>query len=171
MKRFSLVLILILLAGFLLCQQIPIFARYATFANLASFSSVAGFLISIFVVLSLWDIKKQFLFRARVPALHKSLRKHATQLSRYLQDFDNHNEAIDEELSLAEVNISSIRAKAPNGKLKRRLGDLAKEIRIYRKGMGPKLKPNLRSIYVNLNMLIQEISNLRADDQWGTKNG
>jgi hypothetical protein len=141
-----------------------------TFANVASMASIAGFLVSLFVYLTVRNIRREFLFRARLPMLHKSLQKHASQLSRYLQDYDNYRDFIDEELSLAEVNVASLHNKA-RGPLRKNLGGLTADIKEYRNRKTPNSKSDLRSIYLKLNMRIQEITNLRADEQWGENNG
>jgi hypothetical protein len=139
-----------------------------TFENVANLASIGGFLITIFVYRSLRNIRREFLFRATLPTLFKSLQKHASSLSGYLQDFNSYAEAIDVELSTAEVNILNLHAKA-RGSLKKNLLVLSTEIKKYRDASSSRQrsKADVRSIYLKLNMVIQEISNLRADEKWG----
>lgn len=138
--------------------------------SIGSVASIIGLVLTIFIYFGVRKIRRDFLFRARIPALLKKLQKHASKLSRCLQDYSNTKEATDEELSIAEVNLVSLYQKS-YGPLKKSLKSLIKDIRRFRKDDSRSTKQNLRSIYLNINMVVQEINNLREDEKWGATNG
>ncbi|OFW03495.1 MAG: hypothetical protein A3G20_06595 [Acidobacteria bacterium RIFCSPLOWO2_12_FULL_59_11] len=77
--------------------------------DLASIASIAGLLITISVLHTIRKMCTEFLFRARVPDLHRRLQQHAGNISRCLQDHDGFQEQIDEELALVRANLESFK--------------------------------------------------------------
>lgn len=128
-----------------------------------SIASIVGLLISVYLFFAIRAIKRNYLFRARIPALQKKLKKHASNISSALQQYDETQDEILSELSLAEVNLISLKSKT-NGTLKASLSKTVKELQSFRKkGIS---KDKIRSIYLSINMRIQEIENYREDEKW-----
>lgn len=141
---------------------------YITLGNAGSIASIFGFLLTIYVFLTIRAIKRNYLFRARVPVLQKKLQKHASAISTALHRYDESTIKIMEELSLAEVNSFSLQSKT-TGKLKSSLKIVVRDIRHYKSTGGN--KEELRRIYLSMNMIIQEITNFREDDKWESNDG
>jgi chaperonin cofactor prefoldin len=145
------------------------FIGWLNFSNLADFLSIIGFFLSVYVSLGIRKIKKEFLFRARLPDLLKQLQKHATALSTLLDDFQNNQDKIIEELSIAKVNINSLYNKSA-GEVKGSLKKLDVSIDNFLLGQDKNSKI-IRGIYLQMNMVIQEINNLKEDEKWRQGNG
>lgn len=136
---------------------------YMSFSNLGSAASIIGLFLTIYLFFAIRTIKRNYLFRARIPALLKKLKKHASGISSALQRYEESDEQVANELSLAEVNLISLKGKT-KGKIKATINEAVKDIQKYRKDGGS--KKDLRAIYLSINMRIQEIENYREDDKW-----
>ncbi len=140
-----------------------VIVAYFTLGNIGGVASILGFFLTIYVFLTIRAIKRNYLFRARVPILQKKLQKHASSISSMMHSYSDSKNIIMKELSLAEVNSLSLQSKT-KGKMKSSLKALVSDIRYYKKSGGS--KEDLRKIYLSLNMVIQEIANYRDDDKW-----
>lgn len=135
-----------------------------TLTNIANWASIAGLFLSLFLLYSIRSIKKKYIFKGTAPQLQKNLEKHASNLSTYLQDFTENTHPINEELSFAEVNVSSLYSLSDKP-TKKRLKILTNRIKKYRK-KGNGAKQDVREIYLELNMCIQQIKNSLEEEQW-----
>lgn len=137
-----------------------------TFSNISGLASIVGLFFTIYVFLGIRVIQKEFLFRIRLPSLLKKLQQHASTISNQLQKYPETKHEIIEELSIAKVNINSLYKKS-SGSIKTSLKKLETNIDVFRKSeLTDNSKQSLREIYMEMNMVIQEISNLRDDDKW-----
>lgn len=144
---------------------------WCTLSNISGVASIIGLFLTIYVFLSVKKIENEFLFRVRLPSLQKKIQQHASNLSTLLQNYPESKNEIIEELSIAKVNINSLHKKS-TGSVRNSLKKLETKIEEIRKNKLPDdSKHELREIYLELNMVIEEITNLREDDKWRQRGG
>ena len=137
--------------------------------HIGSFASIVGLVLTIYVFMGVRKIKQEFLFRARLPSLLKKIQGHASTISSELPKLPESKNVIVEELAIAQVNIQSLENKS-SGSMRISLKKLRIEIENIRKTDDINKEP-VRAIYLDMNMVIQEISNIREDDKWRHGNG
>ncbi len=144
---------------------------WLSFSNISGLASIFGLFLTIYVFLSIRKIEKEFLFRVRLPSLLRKLQQHASNLSKLLQQYPESENEIIEELSIAKVNINSLYKKS-TGSIKTSLHKLETNIEEYRNTkIAKQTKESIREIYVEMNMVIQEINNQKDDDKWRQRGG
>ena len=114
-------------------------------------------------------MKQEFLFRARLPSLLKKIQSHASSISSELPNLPDSGHTIIEELAIAQVNLQSLESKS-FGSMRTSLKKLRLNIEKLRKNREID-KESIRAVYLEMNMVIQEISNIREDDKWRQGNG
>lgn len=149
-------------------QDIIKFLNKDIFVGIANLLSIVGFIITLYVFFAVRGIKKFYQFKARVPDLNKKLRAHSSELSNCLNDFDGSSPKIEEELALVEITLKSIKRKT-DGDIKQSISNALKQIRNY-PSVNEK-QHELRSIYVHLIQIVEEITDRRKDQQWENDNG
>ena len=137
--------------------------------HIGSFASIVGLGLTVYVFMGVRKIKQEFLFKARLPSLLKKIQGHASTISSELPKLPESKNVITEELAIAQVNIQSLENKS-SGSMRSSLKKLRIEIENIRKDNDIK-KDGIRAIYLDMNMIIQEISNIREDDKWRHGNG
>ena len=137
--------------------------------RLGSLASIIGLVLTIYVFFGVRKIKQDFLFRVRLPSLLKKIQKHASTISIGLSDFPKSKNAIIEEFAIAEVNIQSLENKS-SGAIRSSLKQLRLNIEKLRKTEYIE-KDSIRATYLQMNMVIQEITNIQEDDKWRQGNG
>ena len=144
-------------------------ASWIDLESIGSFASIAGLVVTIYIFFGVRKIKQEFLFRVRLPGLLKKIQNHASAISGELSTFPDSKNAILEELAIAQVNIKSLESKS-FGTMRSSLKKLRLNIEQLR-GKREIEKDSIREIYLEMNMMIQEISNIREDDKWRQGNG
>ena len=130
-----------------------------------SVSSILGLLITIWILFNLNRIRKDFLFKARIPQLIQKLEKHSSLLSTYLQDFGGSRQMINLELGKCRANLRSLRSKLPRNS-KRSVKKLEKQIQKNTPTKAESSKDTIWEIYTDLNSLIEDMKNLEQDKKW-----
>jgi hypothetical protein len=72
---------------------------------------VIGFIITIFVMIGVRQIKGQYTSRIRVPELRMRLVAHASQIGEFLNDYSNNRNQISLEMSNAEPVLQAIKKR------------------------------------------------------------
>ncbi|MEX0740987.1 MAG: hypothetical protein WD071_16765 [Pseudohongiella sp.] len=137
--------------------------------RIGGLASITGLGFTIYVFLGVRKIKQEFLFRARLPSLLKKIQNHASTISSELTNLPDSSHAIIEELAIAQVNIRSLENKS-SGTMRLSLKKLRLIIEEIRENQSID-KNSIRAVYLEMNMVIQEISNIREDDKWSQGNG
>jgi len=130
-----------------------------------SLSSILGLLITFWILLNLNEIRKDFLFRARIPQLIRKLKEHSSRLNKHLQDFDGSIPMINLELGKCRANLRSLRSKLPRNS-KRSVKKLEKQIQKNTPAKAESSKDTIREIYTDLNSVIEDMKNLEQDKKW-----
>lgn len=138
-------------------------------SDIGSYASILGFLLTVAILVSLRNIQKKFLFKVRISDLHHNIKKHASELSSLIQNYSSNKNEIEELLAKALADIASLEQKA-SGSLRQNLKVLSEDIKKYRSNHSHKTKSMLRDIYTDMNLVIQEIYNIREDAKWGLRN-
>lgn len=95
--------------GFL--RSLESLLSWDNFSKLASVFSIAGFGLTLWVLLETRRLKVLYRLRVRGPLLIKDLVKMAATLSSYLNDYSNSNAQIAQELGKIGVKLKSLEAK------------------------------------------------------------
>ena len=90
-------------------------------------SSIAGFILSVFVLLTVRKLKKFYIFTARVPQVNEELGNIASSVSEHLINFDGYTTKTFEILANAEITLKSLGRKV-DGPLKKQVNHLVKDI-------------------------------------------
>jgi hypothetical protein len=131
----------------------------------ASIASILGFFISVLVLYKVRNIEKRFLFNVRVPKLLNQIKSHSTNISEYMLVFDSSKDSIITELSKCEVNLNNLIKKVPFNS-KKNLKKLVKKMKVLRNNKQDMTEENVNDVYLELNMIILEISNIKEDFKW-----
>jgi hypothetical protein len=136
---------------------------------LADLSSMLGLMITIFVARSLGDIKRKFIFNARVGEYLKEFEEISSEMSKYLSDFDSNVNYLVTEIGKVRSNLDSISKKAKKD-IKRRANSIIRKIDRsgYKEGLS---RENAWLIYTEMNIFIQDLRNVREDMRWGSEYG
>lgn len=146
-------------------------------------SSIAGFLLSVFVLLAVRKIKKFYIFTARVPLVNEKLVDIASSISDHLNSFDGYTTKTFKILADAEINLKSLSRKV-DGPLRKQVENLVKEISSINASRHPVIqsiidlltfstsengeteKELLERIYVSLYKITKECSTRYEDARW-----
>lgn len=142
---------------------------WLTFDHIGGLASIVGLGFTIYVFFGVKKIKQEFLFRARLPSLLKKIQNHASTISVELTNLPGSSHTIIEELAIAQVNIKSLENKC-FGTMRASLKKLRLNIEGIRECENVD-KDSIRAVYLEMNMVIQEISNVQEDDKWRQGNG
>lgn len=134
-----------------------------TLSDWGSVASITGLAVTIWVVWTVRNIRNYYVVRTRVPDLAKRLRKHAVNLSEYLNDLPTFAHPAAAELALLEATLGSIKGKL-GGDPKKTVKRLLKTVRDARSA--PVLEEPTRAIYVELVKANEQIKQLQEDLTW-----
>jgi hypothetical protein len=79
--------------------------------DVATLTTLAGFLLTLFVYKEARSLKKVFKRKARVPELHRELRDCATKINNGLSEWDENCDSIKAELLKCAVYVESLKGK------------------------------------------------------------
>lgn len=131
--------------------------------------SVLGAIAAILAYFKIKSIQANFVFQARVPQLQKALEAHSKAISRILGAYDTRKTELDDEFGRCAANVRSLLPKI-SGSTKSTGTALLKRITKRRKNSNLKTEEEARAIYTDLNMLIEELGNVRKDHAWRARN-
>ena len=134
-----------------------------TLSDIGNVASILGLLITILVLINLRNIKRFYVFTARVPELLEKLGKHAGKISVFQKDFSNSGREIELELAEAEIVLKSLRTK-----LNRQAKSSAKRVlnTVKRYNRTNPNQESLWTVYVEIQKLISEVQELQSDLKW-----
>ena len=131
-------------------------------SGLANIQSSISFGLLLWGFVNLRKIKRYYVFTGRVPDLLESLRRHASSISLFLNDFEDSISGISEELARAEIVVKSLKKKL-NREPKRAMGKLLKTMRAYEKSS---TEANLWQAYIGMIKAVDQIEDLQQDMKW-----
>jgi hypothetical protein len=137
-----------------------------TLSDYGNIASIAGFILTIFILLNVRSLRKQYTFKARVPELTRKLNSHASKLADYHQNFEDSREEIILELANSEAVLKSLGEKvnkSTRGSIKILLAQI-KEYNLYKANNNADFLWN--RIYVLMRKLVTELGELQQDLKW-----
>lgn len=134
-----------------------------TFSVLVNVSSVVSFLLTIWVLINVRNIKRNYTFTARAPELVKELSKRTSNILNYRSDFNHNLLEIDRELVRVLVTLDSLEKKV-NRSFRKSIVEAKRTIRNY--SLSNKDKDGLFGVYLTLVRVVSEIEELQKDRTW-----
>ncbi len=147
-------------------EEIIAWIKEIRLSDIADVLEVVGFVLTIYVLITIKKIKNYYVFKARVPDLLKKMSKHASQLSQYHKDFENSKPEILLEIGQAEVILNSL-SKKVGKQVNSSIKEVTKQILYYKTYQE---KSRAWDIYISLQKVHQEIINLQEDRKWESNN-
>jgi len=152
------------------------------FNLLASTASIVSVIITTVVYLNIKNIRKHYIFIARIPELSNNLSEIASSISERLDTFNGFTTIIFQFLADAEINLKSL-SKKSNGELKKSANALIGKIKqaenkssffdkitfnLYKKDLldVKTQKIILQDIYISLYKIKSECDETFKDSQW-----
>jgi hypothetical protein len=142
-----------------------------TFSDIGTIASIIGTItsiislgVSIWVLIELRDIRNVAKLRVRGPKIIKELGQCASNLSGFLDEFEDALTQIDDELATAKAKLKYLRKSLPSdtkGSVRRLLKSIEKcEITLDN-------KEGIRRIYVEMNQVLEEVKDHQKDIRSG----
>jgi hypothetical protein len=141
-----------------------LFGDSGYFSAFADVVSVAGALVSLYVLFTVRSIERRFVYRARLPEWIAALRSSTSRISALLQSFNENLEPLQDELAICISHLKSIRTRSSwrdRARIKVLLGQIEA-------GRGFALeKTQVRFIYTEMLVLLGDLENAANELRWG----
>ena len=134
-----------------------------SFTVLVNTSSLVSLLLTIWVLIGVKSIRRNYTFTARAPELAKELSKRTSKLSEYRNDFDHNLLEIDQELVRVHVILDSLEKKV-NRSSRKSITEAMRTISGY--SFGSKDRDSLFVVYLSLVKVVGELEELQKDRIW-----
>lgn len=136
-----------------------------SFSDVGSITSILAFFITLIILFNIRRIKNFYIFKIRIPELSKKLKIIVSNISDFSNDYESSVYSIDVEVAKCEVFLKSLKRKLPHS-TKKSAKDLIKKLNDYQSTPNKKTEDNLRSIYVSVLKIIEEIKTIEEDYKW-----
>jgi hypothetical protein len=144
-------------------------------SDAAGVASLLSLLVSAYAVFRVRQVRAELITRFTLPDDLNALKKHATALNAFMQDFEVNKTAISVELEKCAANLRKIRKKVPRHIFTLAIAEtptvvidnLIAKIQMYKGAlwMTPKnSKEDVQAIFISLSGVIEEIKNV-PDEQ------
>ena len=134
------------------------------FTAIVNVISVIGFFITIFVWLSVRQIKSQYTSRIRVPELKEKLVAHTSKIGEFLNDYTNNKNQILLELSTIEPILNAIK-KRLGWTERSKVNETIKMVNKIQKNFTGN-EEEIRLIYNHLHGINSELEQWEIDKNW-----
>jgi len=134
-------------------------------SDIGSIASILSFIIALIIFFNVKKIKNFYIFKVRVPDLNKKFENVVSNISNFLNDYENTTNSIDEETAKCEVVLKSLKKKLPRS-LKKSIKNVIERLNNYQNRPYQKTEGNLREIYVNALKILEEIKYIQEDIKW-----
>lgn len=124
---------------------------------------IISFVLTIFVLYDTRKIRSYYRFKGRGPALIKDLSRYSSNISGYLNDFEDFLPQIAEELKRSEAKLKSLEKKL-GGQPKASVKRLRKTIIECEVNLGN--EQGIRDVYLEMVKVIEEVKDHRKDLDW-----
>lgn len=140
-----------------------IFDLEISLSAFADVTSIIAFALTIYVSLSINEIKKKYMLKATVPDVLKNLGAFSSEFSSLLNDFKGNKDGIVNLLSRLDVQFESLEQKKPSKQVIDRTGIARRKIKSYQYDQ----KENVaREVYASLLAVIQSLDTFIKDSVW-----
>jgi len=124
--------------------------------------TIVGALISLWVAITLRQIKRQYAFRARLPELMKTLRAHAKRTSDLMESFEKARTEISTAMVTLESTLRNVKARASGRPRVAAKSLIARLKRLQR----PPTADEVWEVYQDVQGLIQDLQHFEKDAHW-----
>lgn len=134
-----------------------------TFYIIGNMFSIASFILSIFVLWNIRKLRNAYRLRARGPSLIRDLSKASSNLSKFMNEFDDFIPQVSEELGRVGVKLRSLKRKL-NGPPKRSV----KRVLSYvdQCEVSVQNEEQVRLVYGEILKVIEELKDNQKDLDW-----
>lgn len=129
-------------------------------AIIASWASIISLLLTIYVALSIRKIRNTYIFRIRAPQFVRTLRKQASTLIDYANDFESFKQETGDELARVDVKLRAMQGRL-RGDLRKAVKELRARIKDYEKE--PDDEAKFRLTYRSMQRVIEEVKEYQED--------
>lgn len=139
---------------------------------IAEWSSIIALFISAYVALTVFTVKRDFLARARVPALLEGIEENTTKIASLMHDFAGNKNAIGVEIAVCENRLRTVKSRI-KGRPRVAIQTTLRTIERYRGASGWRGTPAKDSvegaweIYSSLNAVVDAIRQSIEDQRLG----
>ena len=133
-------------------------------SDVGSWSSIASFFLTVWILATVRKLRSHYLFKARVPQLQSDLASKTSQLSEYLNDYRSFRDDLVVLLGQMEVLLKNLKKKAPR-EARKSIKALISEIDTTSNST-VMTETKARSIYTNSMKLADELQYLQQDQEW-----
>ncbi len=135
-----------------------------TFSDIGTVASIISLAVSIFVLIEVRNIRNAFKLKVRGPVIIKELVRYSSNLSGYLDEFEDSLPQIADELGKARAKLKYLKkslSSGPKTSVKRLLKSIEKcEITVDN-------KDGIRRVYVEMNQVLEEVKDYQKDIRLG----
>lgn len=135
-----------------------------TFSDIGSVASVISLAVSIFVLIEVRSIRNAFKLRVRGPVIIKDLVRYSSNLSGYLDKFEDSLPQIADEFGKTKAKLKYLEkslSSGPKASVKRLLKSIEKcEITVDNEG-------GIRRVHLEMNEVIEEVKDRQKDIRLG----
>ncbi len=138
-------------------------------SDYGSWASIIGIVITLVTFITVFSMKRQFMFRSRLEEHEVKLKDMSSNIVICLNSYERNVDQIDELLGLANVELRYLQ-KGASGTLKKEIKKTRSTIRWFRirLSFGGKLKPNAsnaRKACKSINMVIAELQHVQKENK------
>lgn len=145
------------------------------FSGISGWSSIFGFLLSIWVLYTVKKLRNYYLLKARTPELIKEINKFSKELNSYLEDIKTNKNEIIVVVKKCEFTLKSLRRKGTND-LVSLIDKMLQRISKMKKGGPVRLNPFKPSkwsfddeaweLYSDMQGVLQGLKETANDSNW-----
>jgi hypothetical protein len=135
-----------------------------TFSDLGTISSIISLGVSLFVLAEVRKIRNAFTLRVRGPIVIKELGKYSSNISSYLDQFEDFLPQIAGEFARAQAKLKYLQKKLPAGPRTsvKKLRKLIEKCEVTIEN-----KEGVRLVYVEMNQVLEEVKDHQKDLKLG----
>lgn len=134
-----------------------------TFFFVGNLLSIFSFVLTIFVLLNVRNLRNVYKLKARGPSLLKDLSKSASNISGFLNEYNDFLPQLEEELGRVAVKLSSMKRKLSGGP-KRSVKHVL--VRIDQCEVNAQNEEHVRRTYIEIIKVIEELKDHQKDLDW-----
>lgn len=134
-----------------------------TFFVIGNLSSIASFILTIFVLLNVRKLRSSYKLKVRGPSLIKDLSKSASNLSGFMNEYNECIPQVAEELGRVSVKLRSLKRKLGGGPKRS-----VKQVLVYidHCEVSAQNEEQVRRTYVEIVKVIEELKDNQKDLDW-----
>jgi hypothetical protein len=129
-------------------------------SDFGSYASLISLALTAYIAWSLRKIRNTYIFRIRAPQFVKTLRKQASTLIGYANDFDSFKQEIGDELARVDVKLKAMQGRM-RGESKKAVRELRALIKECEREPGSEAK--FRLAYRGMQRVIEEVKEYQED--------